>query len=176
MRGLHFDGRRVTGVETDDERIDADAVIVNADFADAMKRLVPARLRKRWSDRRIEKQRYSCSTFMLYLGLEGRFDEQPHHTVYMPKDYRRHLDDIDAAADMTPDPAFYAQNASITDDTLAPAGHSTLYMLMPVAPPEGREPHRLGEGGTGLPTPRDEAARQGRLRRRRAGASATSAT
>ena len=133
VRGLHFDGRRVTGVETDDERIDADAVIVNADFADAMKRLVPARLRKTWSDRRIERQRYSCSTFMLYLGLEGRFDEQPHHTVYMPKDYRRHLDDIDAAADMTPDPAFYAQNASVTDDTLAPAGHSTLYMLMPVA-------------------------------------------
>ena len=133
VRGLHFDGRRCVGVETDDERIDADAVILNADFADAMKRLVPARLRKRWSDRRIEKQRYSCSTFMLYLGLEGRFDDQPHHTVYMPKDYRRHLDDIDAAADMTPDPAFYAQNASITDDSLAPRGHSTLYLLMPVS-------------------------------------------
>ena len=133
VRGMHFDGRRVTGVETDDERIDADAVVINADFADAMRRLVPARLRKRWSDKRLERQRYSCSTFMLYLGLEGRFDDQPHHTVYMPRDYQRHLDDIDAACDMTPDPAFYAQNASITDDSLAPPGHSTLYMLMPVA-------------------------------------------
>ena len=133
VRGLHFDGRRVTGVETDEERIEADATVINADFADAMHRLVPSRLRRSWSDKRLAKQRYSCSTFMMYLGLEGRFDDQPHHTVYMPADYQRHLEDIDAATHMTPDPAFYAQNASVTDDSLAPEGHSTLYMLMPVA-------------------------------------------
>jgi len=133
VRGLHFDGARVTGVETDDERVGADAVVLNADFADAMQKLVPNRLRKTWNDKRLAKQRYSCSTFMLYLGLEGRFDDQPHHSVYMPDDYQRHLDDIDAASDMTPDPAFYVQNASVTDDSLAPDGHSTLYLLMPVA-------------------------------------------
>ena len=34
---------------------------------------------------------------------------------------------------LTDDPSFYVQNASITDSTLAPAEHSTLYVLVPVS-------------------------------------------
>ena len=30
------------------------------------------------------------------------------------------------------DPSFYVQNATVTDSSLAPAGHSTLYVLAPV--------------------------------------------
>ena len=65
----------------------ADAVIVNADFAHAMTRLVPNHLRRRWTDRKIARKRYSCSTFMMYLGIEGRYDHLDHHTIYMTRDY-----------------------------------------------------------------------------------------
>lgn len=133
VRNLAFAGRRVSGVVTDAGRVEADAVVMNADFAAAMRALVPNALRRRWNDRRIDRQNYSCSTFMLYLGIEGDYPEQPHHTVYIPSDYRRNLDDIEQARGLTTDPAFYAQNASVTDDSLAPEGHSTLYMLLPVA-------------------------------------------
>jgi phytoene desaturase len=34
---------------------------------------------------------------------------------------------------LTADPSFYVQNASVTDPSLAPAGHSTLYVLVPVS-------------------------------------------
>src|SRR5690606_31717672 len=47
----------------------ADAVVVNADFAHAIPGLLEERHRRGWSDRRIAGARYSCSTFMLYLGL-----------------------------------------------------------------------------------------------------------
>ena len=33
---------------------------------------------------------------------------------------------------LSADPSFYVQNASVTDSTLAPRGHSTLYVLAPV--------------------------------------------
>jgi phytoene desaturase len=36
--------------------VGADAVVVNADFARAMQRLVPDRLRRRWTDRKLAKQ------------------------------------------------------------------------------------------------------------------------
>ena len=46
-----------------------DAVVVNADFAHAMK---PSgarwQSRRRWTDRKIAKKKFSCSTFMMYLG------------------------------------------------------------------------------------------------------------
>ena len=105
---------------------------MNADFARAMQRLVPDRLRRRWTDRRIGQKRFSCSTFMLYLGLEGRYQQLPHHTIYVSSDYEQNLRDIESRQVLSQDPSFYVQNATVTDPTLAPPGHSTLYVLVPV--------------------------------------------
>ena len=60
-----------SGFAREGEIHDADALVINADFARAMTRLVPDGLRRRWTDRRIARKRFSCSTFMLYLGIEG---------------------------------------------------------------------------------------------------------
>jgi phytoene desaturase len=127
-----FDGRKCTAVRTAARTLVADAVIVNADFAQAMQRMVPDSIRRRWTDRRIEKKRFSCSTFMLYLGIEGRFDEISHHTIYLAKDYRQNLRDIEHLHRLSEDPSFYVQNACVTDPTLAPRKMSTLYVLLPV--------------------------------------------
>ena len=127
-----FEGRRATGVRTPAGEHAADAVIVNADFAHAMTKLVPNHRRKRWTDEKIAGKKYSCSTFMMYLGLEGRYDHLSHHNIYVAKDYRLNLDQIERQHVLADDPSFYVQNASITDPSLAPAGHSTLYVLVPV--------------------------------------------
>ena len=97
-----------------------------------MTRLVPDGLRRRWNDRKIASRRFSCSTFMLYLGIEGRYDDVPHHTIYLSKDYRGNLADIDRRHVLSADPSMYVQNACVTDPTLAPRGMSTIYILIPV--------------------------------------------
>ena len=132
VESLEFNGRRVTAVRTSRATYGADATVVNADFARTMTRLVPDRLRRRWSDRKIASKRFSCSTFMLYLGIEGRYDEIPHHTIYLSQNYRENLADIETRHRLGTDPSMYVQNAGITDSTLAPAGMSTLYLLIPV--------------------------------------------
>ncbi len=110
----------------------ADAVVVNADFGHAMKALVPDALRRRWTDKRIAGKKYSCSTFMLYLGIEGTLPDLAHHTIYLARDYQANLDQIEAGLVPPGDPSFYVQNACVTDPALAPPGHSTLYVLIPV--------------------------------------------
>ncbi len=132
-----FEGRKAVGVrartEAGVETMEADAVVVNADFAQAMQRLVPNRLRKRWTDERIAKKQFSCSTFMMYLGIEGRYDDVAHHTIYLSRNYEQNLRDIERDHRLTGDDAsFYVQNACVTDPTLAPKGMSTLYVLVPV--------------------------------------------
>jgi phytoene desaturase len=127
-----FEGRRAVGVRTSRGERRADALVINADFARAMTRLVPNRLRRRWTDARIARKRYSCSTFMLYLGVEGRFDHVPHHTIYMARDYARNLEEIETRHVLSDDPSFYVQNACVSDPSLAPRGMSTLYVLVPV--------------------------------------------
>ena len=127
-----FDGQRATGVRTSAGEYQADAMILNADFAHAMTHLVPNAKRRRWTNRRLGRKRYSCSTFMLYLGLEGCDTDLPHHTIYMSRDYVQNLNDIEQRHVLSDDPSFYVQNASVTDPTLAPPGMSTLYVLVPV--------------------------------------------
>jgi len=130
---LEFAGRRIKSATTARATYEADATVVNADFARTMTRLVPDRLRRRWSDRKIASKRFSCSTFMLYLGIEGRYDDIPHHTIYLSENYRENLANIETLHRLGGDPSMYVQNASITDSTLAPAGMSTLYLLIPVS-------------------------------------------
>jgi phytoene desaturase len=132
VKELLFDGRRAVGVSSRTGERRADAVVVNADFAQAMTRLVPNSLRRRWTDEKIEKKRFSCSTFMMYLGLEGQHDGLPHHTIHCASDYAANLADVESRHVLSDDPSFYVQNACVTDYTLAPKGCSTLYVLAPV--------------------------------------------
>jgi len=127
-----FDGRKTTGVRTTERHLEADSVVVNAEFAEAARKMIPAHLRSRWSDESILKKDHSCSTFMLYMGIEGRYDEVAHHTIYLAKDYHGNLRDIEKTHMLSMDPSIYVQNASVSDETLAPAGMSSLYVLAPV--------------------------------------------
>jgi phytoene desaturase len=128
-----FEGRRAVGVRTPAETLNAEAVVMNADFAQAAQRLIPNHLRRRWSDQKIQKKRFSCSTFMMYLGIEGCYDQAAHHTIYLSENYQQNLHDIERDHRLTTDdPSFYVQNACVTDPSLAPEGMSTLYVLVPV--------------------------------------------
>jgi phytoene desaturase len=127
-----FEGRKAVGVRTAQRTLQVDSVVVNADFADAMRRMIPDNLRRKWTDKKIQKKRFSCSTFMMYMGIEGTYEDVSHHTIYLSKNYKQNLHDIEEGHKLSDDPSFYVQNASVTDETLAPRGMSTLYTLLPV--------------------------------------------
>lgn len=132
VTGLEFSGRKVTAVKVGNEKIPTDALVINADFSQAMTQLVPDALRRKWTDKKIEKKKFSCSTFMLYLGIEGKYEDLPHHNIHISKDYQRNLRQIEQDFELPDDPSFYVQNASITDPSLAPEGQSAMYILVPV--------------------------------------------
>ena len=128
-----FEKRRAIGVRLKKGELRCDALVINADFARAMSRLVPGTLRRRWSDKNLAKKRYSCSTYMMYLGIEGRYDHLDHHTIFISGNYRRNMNEIEHEHVLSDDPSFYVANPSLTDATMAPAGMSALYVLAPVS-------------------------------------------
>jgi phytoene desaturase len=132
VQEILFEGRRAVGIRSARGVERFDAIVVNADFAQAMTTLVPDALRRRWSNKRIASRKFSCSTFMMYLGLEGDPPEIDHHTIYLSKDYRGNVVEIEQGKVPPTNPSFYVQNAGVTDSGLAPPGHSTLYILVPV--------------------------------------------
>lgn len=125
-------GRAVGLKLANGERVVADDVILNADFAYAMHNLVKPEHLSRWRPEKIARKGFSCSTFMLYLGMDKLYDV-PHHSIVFAPDYRKNVGEIADSLVLSEDPSFYVQNACVTDPSLAPAGKSTLYVLVPIA-------------------------------------------
>lgn len=127
--------RRVTAaVLADGRRVPADLVLANADlpyvYATLLGEPYP----------RIERFDFSCSAFLMYLGLDRRYPALPHHTLVVPGDLRRTCEDIFDRAQVPADPAYYLCNPSKTDPSLAPPGCENLYVLVPVPSQQpGRE-------------------------------------
>lgn len=121
------------GVELENgESVFCDDVVINADFGHAMATLFPDVNLGKYSPAALRKRKYSCSTFMLYLGLDRTYPESEHHTIVFAQDYKRCLEDITKTKVLPGDLSLYVRNAVTLDPSCAPPGHSALYILAPV--------------------------------------------
>lgn len=137
------DQRKATGVLLENgETLEADHVILNADFGTAITQLFDPSQLKKWKPERIAKLKWSISTYMLYLGIDRKVD-MPHHTVMFAGDYSLNLREM-TQGKLSADASIYVHNPSAIDPTLAPSGKSALYILMPV-------PNLDGETNWSLP-------------------------
>jgi phytoene desaturase len=131
VKQIILDGRKVTGVELENgEKVYGDSVIINADFAHAMTHLVPDGALRKYTAEKLDRMKYSCSTFMMHLGVNKVYD-LPHHSIVFARDYKKNVEEIFKLNRSSDDISFYVRNASVTDPTLAPAGKSSLYILVP---------------------------------------------
>jgi phytoene desaturase len=125
--------RTATGVRLESgEEVAADVVISNADSASTYGDLLPAAVRKRWSDRRIGKAEYSMSLFVWYFGTKRRYDNVGHHTILLGPRYRGLLTDIFKHKRLAADFSLYLHRPTATDASLAPPGCDAFYVLSPV--------------------------------------------
>jgi phytoene desaturase len=131
VRKVRLSGKNASGVElASGEIVKADAVVINADFGRAMETLFDEGVIRKWAPEKLRRKKYSCSTFMLYLGVDKIYDE-PHHHIIFSDDYKENVRDIISRSRVSGDMSVYVRNASKLDPTLAPDGHSSLYVLVP---------------------------------------------
>ncbi len=124
---------RATGVELGSgERVAADVVVSNADSAATYRDLLAPAHRRRWSDARIERARYSMGLFVWYFGTRRRYEHVDHHTILLGPRYRGLLDDIFTHHRLAADFSLYLHRPTATDPSLAPDGCDAFYVLSPV--------------------------------------------
>ena len=111
----------------------ADYVVCNADFPYAMKNLVKeTKAKGKYTDKKIDKMNYSCSCFILYLGMDRKYEELEHvHTFVFSNDLDKNLKQV-FNGELVEDPSLYIVAASKVDPTVAPEGKEGLYVLVPV--------------------------------------------
>ena len=130
---IEVSGGRACGVRlASGERVAADIVVSNACSAWTYRHLLPGAARHRWTDRRIERARYSMSLFVWYFGTKRRYGSVPHHTILLGPRYRELLVDIFKRKVLAEDFSLYLHRPTASDPSLAPPGCDAFYVLSPV--------------------------------------------
>ena len=133
VAGITVRDGRATGVRlVTGETIAARLVVSNADSAWTYRHLIGAADRRRWTDRRLERARYSMGLFVWYFGTRRRYEEVAHHTILLGPRYRELLGDIFTRKRLAADFSLYLHRPTATDPSLAPPGHDAFYVLAPV--------------------------------------------
>lgn len=127
-----IENKQVKGIRVDGKLIEADIVLTNADFPYAMKNLIKdEKLRKPYTDAKIEKMDYSCSTFMMYLGVNHKLDNLNVHNILFSPDFDGNISEIFDGT-LPKDPSMYFYCPAKLDPSLAPKGKEALYVLVPI--------------------------------------------
>ena len=129
------DQQLVEGVEmADGEFVPADAVISNGDVAFTYRYMIDESRRKTYTNRKIDKLKYSMSLFVMYFGTDRRYNDTKlkHHNIILSKRYKDLLSDIFDKKKLADDFSLYLHMPTYTDPSLAPEGGESFYVLSPV--------------------------------------------
>ncbi len=116
----------------DGEEIGADCVVSNADTGWTYTRLLRNHGRRRWTNRKISRMKYSMSLVVWYFGTNRRYDDVGHHTILMGPRYRELLRDIFDRKVLADDFSLYLHRPTASDPSMAPEGCDSFYVLAPV--------------------------------------------
>lgn len=123
---------KATGVVADGKYYEADVVISGADYHFTETKLLPAEYRS-YSDTYWDKRVMAPSCLLYYVGLNKKFNNTTHHSLFFDTDFEKHGKEIYTDPQWPSDPLFYVSVTTSTDPAGAPGGNENLFFLIPVA-------------------------------------------
>lgn len=124
---------RVSAVVLKDGRsFGFDQIASNADVVHTYRDMLRGTKRGDTNGPKLAKKRHSMSLFVIYFGLRRQHPELKHHMVLFGQRYRELINEIFKGNALPDDFSLYLHAPSVTDDSLAPPGHSAYYVLSPV--------------------------------------------
>lgn len=139
---FHFDAavdkisaevNKVQSISVNNEELAFDAVVATADYEHVENKLLPKQYRN-YKSNYWENKTFAPSCLIYYLGVSEKITELEHHTLFFDEDLFEHSVEIYKDPKWPSKPLFYVCCPSQTDDSVAPAGHENLFLLMPLAP------------------------------------------
>jgi phytoene desaturase len=133
IRKILIEGGVAKGVETSSgHMLDAAAVVSNADVANTYLKLVAPAHRRKYTNAKLGRMRYSMSLFVIYFGTSKTYPGINHHTIILGKRYKALLHDIFTAKHLSDDFSLYLHRPTASDASMAPPGCDCFYVLAPV--------------------------------------------
>jgi phytoene desaturase len=124
---------KVGGVKLDSgETIPANIVVSNACAAWTYGKLLGKHNRKRWTDSRLKRTKFSMGLFVWYFGTNRKWPAVPHHSILLGPRHDELLRDVFSRKILADDFSLYLHRPTATDESLAPPGCDGFYVLSPV--------------------------------------------
>lgn len=126
--------KRAEGLKINGKIEKYDKILCTADFPYTKSELIKKENQpKKYTTEKINNMEYSCSAFLMYLGLDKDLtDELLIHNIVFSEDFSNNIEEI-FEGELSEDPFIYVYAPSVEDETLAPEGKTGVYVLMPVS-------------------------------------------
>ena len=122
-------GNRATGVQlTDGRSFHADYIVSNVDAQITYEKLIKDPTLAKGERAKLRRATPSFSGFYLLINLNGRNDNQAHHTVSFPANYDAEFDALFHSFEPVVDPTLYI--CSPRDHSMAPADSESWFVLV----------------------------------------------
>ena len=133
----------------DGYRLEAEAVLANADLPYVYQNLLPPD----GNAERLTRKRFSCSVISFFWGVDKPYEQLPPHTLFLADDYRANFDSIIRELSLPANPCLYVHAPRRLDPSMGPEGQDTLIAIVPVG-------HMSENGGQDWAAIRDRARQQ----------------
>jgi phytoene desaturase len=136
---IKIESGAATGVElAHGKTLFADLVVSNADAAHLYRRMIPPAQQAISTRLKLAAAHYSMGLFVIYFGTTRTYPEVAHHTIWMGERYRELLKDIFHRKVLSEDFSLYLHRPTATDESFAPPGCDSFYVLCPVPNLQGK--------------------------------------
>lgn len=132
IREILIENNKAIGVKNDLGINKGDIIVCNADFPYAIKELVKDKKYKRkYSDRKLSKMKYSCSTFIMYIGVKKKYPNLSVHNLYLGDDFKENIESAFTGR-LPNNPSLYIYCPSRIDPTMAKKNMECLNIIVRV--------------------------------------------
>jgi phytoene desaturase len=133
---IHTSGNLALGMSSVEyKNLQADIILANADLTYVIQKLLPDGNLAR----RMDRKRYSCSTFSFFWGLDKVYPELTGpHTLFLADDYKENFYSIIDQLTLPENPCLYIHAPTRVDPAMAPEGQDTIVGIAPVGHMSGK--------------------------------------
>jgi len=130
---FHLDGRHIKGISlAGGEVLECDKVVSNMDPTYLYEKVIEKKSQPLFTKLKTKHAKLSMGLYVLYFGTNKKFNDVPHHTIWLGKRYEALLHDIFNKKVLADDFSLYLHRPSATDPSMAPDGCDCFYVLSPV--------------------------------------------
>ena len=133
VKKINILDKKATGIELDSGKIiNSDLIVCDGDAPYIYRNLIEEKHRRKWTNKRLSKLKYSMGLFVWYFGTKIPYPNVEHHTIIFGKTFKNLLNKIFNKKELSEDLSLYLHRPSATDKTMAPNGKDAFYVLAPV--------------------------------------------